>query len=166
MENISVLKLDSAFKPIEVITWQEAFVLTWLKKAWAVEYTDKWVRSAKEKFQVPSVIALFRHIDESFFTLPCTKKNIVIRDEYECQYCETVFAKDNLTIDHVYPRSKGGKTEWTNVVTACIACNQKKSDYLLADAPVTLRKNPKQPTYHTFVKKRIKHSNTIWSRYL
>ena len=166
MENISVLKLDSAFKPIEVISWQEAFVLTWLNKAWAVEYSDKWVRSAKEKFQIPLVIALFRHIDENFFTLPCTKRNIAIRDEYRCQYCEKVFPKDKLTVDHVRPRSKGGKTEWINVVTACIDCNQKKSDYLLPDAPVSLRKKPRAPSYRTFVKKRIKHANPIWSRYL
>ena len=69
MENISVLKLDSSFKPIEVISWEDAIVLTWLKKAWTVEYTDKWVHSAKKAFQIPSVIVLFRYIDENFFSL-------------------------------------------------------------------------------------------------
>ena len=87
MDNIGVLKLDSAYTPIEIITWQEAFVLTWLKKAYAVEYSDKWVHSATKRFQVPSVIVLFRYIDEKFFTLPCTRKNILARDEYKCQYC-------------------------------------------------------------------------------
>ena len=58
MDNVNVLKLDSSFKPVEVISWQEAVVLTWLNKAWAVEYTDKWVHSARMAFQVPSVIVL------------------------------------------------------------------------------------------------------------
>ena len=48
MDSVNVLKLDSAFKPIEVISWQEAFVLTYVGKAWAVEYTDKWVSSARQ----------------------------------------------------------------------------------------------------------------------
>ena len=68
MENIVVLKLDSAFKPIEVVSWQEAIVLTWLNKAYAVEFSNKWVHSATQSFQVPSVIVLFRYIDEKFFT--------------------------------------------------------------------------------------------------
>ncbi len=65
METITVLKLDSSFKPIEVVPWQEAFVLTYVGKAWAVEYTDKWVNSATKKFKMPSVIALYQFIDES-----------------------------------------------------------------------------------------------------
>ena len=85
MDNVNVLKLDSSFKPVEVISWQEAIILTWLNKAWAVEYTDKWVRSAKEAFQIPSVIVLFRYIDEKFFSLPCTRKNILTRDDHQCQ---------------------------------------------------------------------------------
>ncbi len=86
MENIVVLKLDSAFKPIEVVSWQEAIVLTWLNKAYAVEFSNKWVHSATQSFQVPSVIVLFRYIDEKFFTLPCTRRNVLLRDENQCQY--------------------------------------------------------------------------------
>jgi 5-methylcytosine-specific restriction endonuclease McrA len=166
MDNTSVLKLDSAFKPIEIISWEEAFVLTWLKKAYAVEYSDKWVHSSTKKFQVPSVIVLFRYIDEKFFTLPCTRKNILIRDENRCQYCAICFREGDLTIDHVIPKSKGGSSVWDNVVVACKPCNQKKRDYLVENSPVSLIKLPKKPSYRSIIKKRIGNVNLKWKEYL
>ena len=166
MEQISVLKLDSSFKPIEIIPWEEAFLLTWLNKAWAVEYTDKWVSSAKQKFQIPSVIVLFKYIEQKFFTLPCTRKNILIRDENHCQYCAKGFRDADLTIDHVIPKSKGGKTVWNNVVTACKPCNQKKRDFLLENSAVTLIRRPKKPSYRSIIKKRMGNVNLKWNEYL
>jgi 5-methylcytosine-specific restriction endonuclease McrA len=166
MNNISVLKLDSSFKPIEIISWEEAFLLTWLNKAWAAEYSDHWVHSAKETFQIPSVIVLFKYIEEKFFTLPCTRKNIMIRDENHCQYCRQRFRETDLTIDHVIPRSKGGKTIWTNVVMACKPCNQQKKDLLLENSSLTLMRRPQKPSYRSIIKKRIKTSNVKWKEYL
>tara|TARA_Y100001963_G_scaffold24501_1_gene33064 strand:- start:854 stop:1354 length:501 start_codon:yes stop_codon:yes gene_type:complete len=166
MENIAVLKLDSAFKPIEVIGWEEAIVLTWLKKAWAVEYTDKWVHSAKKAFQIPSVIVLKRFIDEKFFTLPCTRKNVLLRDENRCQYCAIHFRESDLTIDHVIPRAKGGLSKWDNVVAACKPCNQKKRDFLVENSPVKLVRTPQKPSYRSIIKKRIGRANLRWHEYL
>ena len=166
MEQISVLKLDSSFKPIEIIPWEEAFLLTWLKKAWAAEYTDKWVHSARQRFQIPSVIVLFKYIDEQFFTLPCTRKNIMIRDENRCQYCAKVFRDADLTLDHVIPKSKGGKTRWDNIVMACKPCNQRKRDLLLESAPVSLIRQPRKPSYRSIIKKRMENTNLKWNEYL
>ncbi len=166
MENIAVLKLDSSYKPIEVISWEEAFLLTWLKKAYAVEYSDKWVHSATKAFQIPSVIVLVRYIDEKFFTLPCTRKNILARDENQCQYCAQIFRESDLTIDHVIPRSKGGSSAWDNVATACKPCNQKKRDYLVENAPVSLIRRPQKPSYRSIIKKRIGNANLKWKEYL
>jgi 5-methylcytosine-specific restriction endonuclease McrA len=142
MDNVNVLKLDSSFKPVEVISWQEAVVLTWLNKAWAAEYTDKWVHSAKKAFQIPSVIVLFRYIDEKFFQVPCVRRNILLRDDFHCQYCGNRFKEQDLTIDHVHPRSKGGKNDWDNVATACRDCNQKKGDHMPDNAPVKIIRKP------------------------
>lgn len=166
MDNINVLKVDSSFKPIEVVSWQEAFVLTYVGKAWAVEFTDKWVSSAKKRFKLPSVIALYRFIDEKFFKLPCTRKNVMVRDGYTCQYCGDQLYNGELTVDHIIPRSKGGKTAWENVVAACIKCNQAKSNHCLKDAPVTLSKIPKKPSYRTMIRLRFKNSNKSWTSYL
>ena len=166
MDNVNVLKLDSSFKPVEVISWQEAIVLTWLNKAWAAEYTDEWAHSAKKAFQIPSVIVLFRYIDEKFFTLPCTRKNILIRDENRCQYCTNQFREHDLTIDHVIPRSKGGNTAWDNVVAACKPCNQRKKDYLIENCSLNLLREPKKPSYRSIIKKRIGNANLKWKEYL
>ena len=166
MENIVVLKLDSAFKPIEVVSWQEAIVLTWLNKAYAVEFSNKWVHSATQSFQVPSVIVLFRYIDEKFFTLPCTRRNVLLRDENQCQYCAKTFREGDLTLDHVLPRSKGGKNTWNNVVAACRGCNQKKRDFLIENAPVSLIRRPTRPSYRSIIKKRIGTANLKWREYL
>ena len=166
MDNLTVLKLDSAFKPIEIIPWEEAFLLTWLNKAWAAEYSDKWVHSAKKAFQIPSVIVLFKYIDEKFFTLPCTRKNIFIRDENRCQYCAKGFREADLTLDHVIPKSKGGTSSWNNVVAACKPCNQKKCDYLVENAPVSLIRRPKKPSYRSIIQKRLRGSNFTWKEYL
>jgi len=166
MENLGVLKLDSSFKPVEIITWEEAVVLVWLKKAWTVENTDKWVHSARRAFQVPSIIVLFRYVDEKLFTLPCTRKNILIRDENRCQYCVKQFKHFELTIDHVIPRSKGGTHTWSNLVAACKSCNQKKRDYLVENSPVKLARTPMRPSYGSIIKKRIGDRNLEWNEYL
>jgi len=166
MDNLTVLKLDSSFKPVEVVSWQDAFVLTYVGKAWAVEYTDKLIHSSTKVFKIPSVIALFQFIDEKFFTIPCTRKNVLIRDDNMCQYCNIFFNEKELTLDHVIPRSKGGLTEWDNCVAACIECNQTKSDLLLVDAPVRIQKMPKKPTYRMIIKKRFKDHSISWEAYL
>ena len=131
-----------------------------------MEYSDKWVRSPTKQFQVPSVIVLFRYIDEKFFTLPCTRKNILIRDENRCQYCGDKFRDADLTIDHVIPKSKGGISQWKNVVAACRPCNQKKRDYLVENAPVSLLYRPRKPSYRSIINKRIKKANVRWKEYL
>jgi len=166
MDDVNVLKLDSSFKPVEVISWEEAVVLTWLKKAWAAEYTDKWAHSAKKAFQIPSVIVLFRYIDEKFFEVSCVRKNIILRDEHRCQYCSKYFKEKELTIDHVIPCSKGGKTKWDNVVTACCDCNQKKGSYMPENAPVKLIRRPLAPSYRSIIKKRGGDANKKWKEYL
>ena len=112
------------------------------------------------------MIALKRFIDEKYFTLPCTRKNVLLRDENQCQYCAVFFREDDLTLDHVIPRSKGGGSTWTNVVAACKPCNQKKRDYLIENAPVTLLRKPRKPSYRAIIKKRIDKANLQWQRYL
>ena len=167
MDNIQVLKLDSLFQPMEVIDWREAFILTWMKKAYAVEYTDFFVHSAKKSFQIPSIVALFVHVSHELFRIPCSKANILLRDDHKCQYCGAGATKSSiLTIDHVIPRSKGGETEWNNVVAACSLCNQAKSNKILSKTSLKLSKRPKKPTYGQLTKKKMRNINDNWLRYL
>jgi 5-methylcytosine-specific restriction endonuclease McrA len=166
MDNITVLKLDSSYKPIEVINWRDAFLLTWLKKAYVVEYTEKLIHSASQTFRIPAVIVLIKFIDEKLFTVPCTSKNVMIRDDYRCQYCGTGAGAVALNIDHVVPRSKGGQTCWKNVVASCLGCNQKKGNFLLEQTSLKLLRKPLKPSYRNLIKKKIGTANARWNRYL
>ena len=150
-----MLKLDSLFQPMEVIDWREAFILTWMKKAYAVEYTDFFVHSAKKSFQIPSIVALFAYVSPELLRIRCSKSNILLRDDYKCQYCGVGATKSSiLTIDHVIPRSKGGKMEWNNVVAACSPCNQAKSNKILSKTkPKTAESSKKANISTTYEEK-------------
>ena len=78
-----------------------------------------------------------------------TRFNVFLRDKFSCQYCGD---KKELTFDHLLPRSKGGKTDWDNVVTACSACNVQKGGRLLKFSGMTLNQKPYQPTTEDFIK--------------
>ena len=139
------LKLDSSYKPLAIISWKDALWLILSGKAYAVEFYEKYVKSVKEMFQLPSIIVLKRFIRYEFVGPPCTKKNIFIRDEFSCQYCSAECEKVHLTLDHIIPRSKGGANSWTNLVTACKKCNQRKSDRTISQAGLILQKRPRKP---------------------
>ena len=80
-----------------------------------------------------------------------SRRNVYLRDGFRCQYCLEKFTVDKLSLDHVVPRSRGGKLVWTNTVSACCACNFKKGTTLPEDLPrlgMRLRAPPRAPTYH------------------
>ncbi len=143
-ENLT-LKLDSSFKPIEIITWQDAITLVITGKAYVVETYERIISSAREKWKVPSVIALKRFVRMDYANFSCTRKNVLMRDDNRCQYCSGKFKSDDLTLDHVMPRSKGGLKTWTNIVAACRPCNQKKGDKLTHEARMEPIRVPSPP---------------------
>lgn len=115
-----------------------------------VELTDEVIRSANMAFRIPEVILL-----TGYDRLPSPKVNfsrrtLYKRDNNTCQYCGNHSSTNNLSIDHVVPRSKGGKTTWENCVLACVDCNAKKADRLLSDCGMKLRCTPKKPTFNLF----------------
>ncbi len=131
MDKWNVLKLDSSYRPVQVISWQKAFTMIFSDRANVVEVRDsEYVRSAYEKFQVPCVIAAKRYVNRNTITLKCNRKNVFWRDSYTCQYCNTELDESSLTLDHVTPKSKGGPKAWENIVTSCHYCNQRKGDRL------------------------------------
>jgi 5-methylcytosine-specific restriction endonuclease McrA len=120
-------------------------------RASVVEYRkDTFVHSANEKFQVPSVIAIGRYVKKARVSLKVTRKNLFIRDNYTCQYCDKRFTKPNLTIDHVTPKSAGGPKTWENIVAACKKCNQKKANKLPREAGMFPTNAPRQPSPKMF----------------
>lgn len=145
----STLLLNASYEPLKVISWQRAVELMFNDKVVVLEEYDSEVRSAYLCFKTPAVVALKSYVnvrpDVKF-----SRKNIYLRDEFQCQYCGS-YARElrggtkDLTFDHVVPRSRGGLTSWTNIVTACWRCNHRKSDRTPEEARMALIKFPVKP---------------------
>lgn len=161
------LKLDSSYRPIQVIDAHDAFCMIYMGRANLVEsYDNKYIRSVYQKFPLPCVIAVKRYVNFSKITLNCNKANIFWRDSYTCQYCATPFPESYLTLDHVTPRSKGGPKTWENIVTACKKCNQKKGSKLPHEAGMIPIKQPAHPPSHIFHTIRRESVHDKWLPYL
>jgi 5-methylcytosine-specific restriction endonuclease McrA len=144
--DMSVLLLDSSYEPLRVIGWQRAIYLVFSGKAEVVEESEKELHSAYQTWKLPSVIRQFgkfkRRGNAQF-----SRINIYMRDAWTCQYCTKKKATRDLTFDHVIPRAHGGKTTWTNVVTACRKCNSNKADSTLKQSGMRLMREPVQPDW-------------------
>lgn len=142
-----VLLLNASFEPLNVIGWRRAVKLVVLEKAEIIEVSDREVRSVSACLPVPSVVRLtsfvrFRRREAKF-----SRRNIYTRDSFRCQYCGTRPSAHELTCDHVIPRSRGGRTDWSNIVTCCVACNRRKGGRTPAEAGLRLIRMPAQPTW-------------------
>ena len=166
MMELMTLKLDSAYKPVGIVSWRDALVLVITEKAYAVEVYETYVRSAREVFQLPSVIALKKYINIDFLKPVCSRKNIILRDENICQYCGKEFSSDDLTMDHIIPKAKGGKKSWKNIVTACKPCNQKKGSRTPEQAGMRLLRVPRPLTGPVMIKRRSNNFHSHWKNYL
>lgn len=147
-----VLVLDASYRPIKQISWQKAMILFFQDKIEVIrEYDDTWINSPSQKFKLPSVIRLINYIFKLPWGIKLTRTNIFVRDRGQCQYCDKRLSKGRFTIDHVIPRSKGGKTVWENLVTSCARCNTRKGDSLLKDSDFILKNKPIQPKNTFFI---------------
>jgi 5-methylcytosine-specific restriction endonuclease McrA len=130
--------------PISSATWQESIKLVFVDRANVLsEYADWQVHSPSTTMNVPSVIMLRDYIKVRR-TIKFSKENIYLRDRYTCQYCGSDFFHDTsqLTMDHVIPRYHGGRTNYTNITSACYSCNLEKAHQLLRPKVM-----PRRPTY-------------------
>lgn len=150
MMNRRVLVLNQDFSPISICTIQRAFLLVFLEKADLVSKSNgTLIRSVRESFPMPSVIKLKRFVHIPYKGVVLTRQNIFKRDGFTCQYCGTT--KD-LTLDHVIPKAKGGKTTWKNLVTACKRCNSRKGDFTPEEAGLKILNRPFKPNYVIFLR--------------
>ncbi|MEQ8907528.1 HNH endonuclease [Ekhidna sp.] len=146
----TVLVLNQDYTPLTVCSVQRAFMLIFLKKADLItEVSERKLRSISKTFPFPSIIKVKYYISLPYKGVVMSRHNIFKRDGGKCQYCGV---NKDLTIDHVVPRSKGGKSTWTNLVTACKNCNSRKSDFTLDKVGMKLQKAPVKPNYLTFLR--------------
>lgn len=105
------------------------------------------IRSPGLSLRVPQVIVLRRYNRNPPRTVRFNRRNIYLRDRHQCQYCRSAPSHDELTIDHVIPRSRGGRSDWSNVVTACAPCNAKKGNRLPAECGMYPSASPRRPSW-------------------
>ena len=131
-----------SYFPLSTWSWQNALKAVFLDRVNVVSEYNETVRSPSTEFKLPSVISL-----KDFIPLPSkaafTRFNVFLRDKFTCQYCGD---KKDLTFDHLLPKSKGGITDWENVVTACSSCNVRKGGKLYKDCDLRLFNKPYRPS--------------------
>ena len=160
------LKLDASFRPLEVIDALEALVMCLIGKATPVETYDRKIKSPSKSFQLPAVIVLKSIVKFRFTTMACNRQNIIWRDNSQCQYCANYFSSDKLTMDHVLPKSRGGKNTWENLVAACKKCNQKKGSRTINESNMVLLKKPIRPKANILRTVKKNQISDLWNNYL
>ncbi|MBT5414675.1 MAG: HNH endonuclease [Rhodospirillaceae bacterium] len=134
-----------SYFPLSVWPWQDAIKAVFLDRVNVVSEYERVVHSPSFEMRLPSVIALKEYI--SLSRRPAfTRFNVFLRDRFVCQYCGGRFPIPNLTFDHVTPRSRGGRTNWENVVTACADCNLRKGNWMPRQVGMMPVHEPAVPT--------------------
>jgi 5-methylcytosine-specific restriction endonuclease McrA len=163
----SVLVLNATYEPLSVVSVRRAVVLLLKDKAELLEAADSRLRSANLNLPVPLVIRLVYYVRVPHrVDVPCTRRTVLIRDSYTCQYCGAQPPHHELTIDHVLPRVRGGSLTWDNVVCACQPCNLRKGSRTPDEAGMPLRSKPARPKYLALVLFSTTSSRQAWRKYL
>ncbi len=163
----AVLVLNATYEPLNIVPIQRAIVLLLKEKAEIVEAAKNKVRAEHLAIDWPLVIRLVAFVPvPRRLPLPLSRRTVMARDLYTCQYCGGQPGKHELTIDHVMPRSRGGTTTWENVVTACAPCNRRKGDRLPEEARMTLLSKPARPRFIAVVLLGEANAHAVWQKYL
>lgn len=133
-----------SYYPLSLWPWQGTLKAVFLDRVSIVAEYDRVVRSPSIEMRLPSVVVLREYVRPARYPA-FTRFNLFLRDGFQCQYCG---AAGDMTFDHVLPRSRGGRTEWTNVVAACPRCNLRKGSFTPKEARLRLSRDPFRPTVH------------------
>ena len=164
--NGRVLVLNASFEPINVCTVRRAAVLVLKDKAVLLERAERPLRSERLSLDRPTVIRLisFVRIPRDAHGRKITRKAVLARDSWTCQYCGT--RKPGLTVDHVIPRSRGGKSVWENIVASCATCNRRKGSHLPREIKMHPHTKPRAPGPTVFIRIASPTIPHAWQPYL
>jgi 5-methylcytosine-specific restriction endonuclease McrA len=163
----SVLVLNATYEPISVVSTRRAVVLLLKEKAELVEAAEAVLRAENLTMRMPLVIRLVYFVRIPYkVSLPVTRRTVLARDHYTCLYCGRQPARKDLTVDHVVPRSRGGRTVWENVVTACQRCNGRKGDRTPQEAGMAVLSDPARPRYVALALVEASEVRQAWDKYL
>lgn len=152
LDRCPALILNADFRPLSYFplslwSWQDAIRAIVRESVFVISEYERVVHSPTHEFRLPSVLALKEYVPVR--PMPAfTRFNVFLRDEWECQYCGEAFRTQNLTFDHVVPRSRGGRTSWDNIVTACQDCNLLKADKMPHECGMFPTSKPRQPSVY------------------
>lgn len=159
-----VLVLNQNYEPMTITNAKKAIILVYLGKAEMIEKNNALVRSVRTSIPLPSIVRLTRYINVPRKRIILSRKNIIKRDNHQCQYCGT--RNGPVTIDHVIPRDRGGEDTWENLVCACVKCNNKKGNRMPEEARMKLAKKPQRPNYIFFIRYFVGTIDSRWEPYL
>ncbi|MDP6776249.1 MAG: HNH endonuclease [Candidatus Latescibacteria bacterium] len=164
MLNRAVLVLNQSYEPVHVCTVRRAIILVFRGRAEVIESLDTCIRSVSAQFPVPSVVRLAIYVRIAPKKLSLSKRNILKRDGHQCQYCGG--KRGPMTVDHVVPRTIGGRDSWENLVCACLVCNNRKGNQTPERAGISLIRKPRQPNHVTFISRFVGVPDQRWRPYL
>jgi len=133
-----------SYYPLSLWSWQDAVKAVFLDRVNIISDYDRAVHSPSFEMRLPSVVSLKTYVKPARFPA-FTRFNVFLRDRFTCQYCGD---KDELTFDHLVPRSRGGQTTWENVVAACAVCNLRKGGKLPGEARMWPGQKPFRPSVY------------------
>jgi 5-methylcytosine-specific restriction endonuclease McrA len=161
-----VLVLNASYEPINVCTTRRATVLILKARAEVIEKGEGMLHSERLELVRPCVIRLVRYvrIPRDVHRRKITRKAVLARDAYKCQYCGREAA--GMTVDHVIPRSRGGLSVWENIVASCAPCNRKKGNRMPREAKMHPATRPKPPGPTVFIRIAAPRVPVAWEPYL
>ena len=159
-----VLVLNATFEPLNTVSVPRAIALLLADKAELIEAAEAKLRSQHITLPMPLVIRLVTFVRiPRMMPLAVTRRGVLNRDNHTCQYCGRLLPPADLTLDHVLPRCRGGKTTWDNVVAACKPCNHRKNDRTPGEARMRMLRQPFRPRYLAMV---VYDIPAVWHKYL
>jgi len=164
MLNTQVLVLNRFYQPVNVVNVRRALCMFYVGVAHALDKQyqmfdfESWtelsgefgtdsISAASCRIKIPRILVLQAYDRMPIGRVRFSRRNIFMRDNDTCQYCGGRFSRKLLSLDHVIPRSQNGKTNWENIVAACIPCNSRKGGGTPKEARMSLLRSPKKPTW-------------------
>jgi 5-methylcytosine-specific restriction endonuclease McrA len=153
----TTILLNGDYTFLNVVSWKRAICLLAKGKCEVLKYSEDVIRTfGGVIIKIPLIMKLVKIVRMIYRNkVPFSKRNVFVRDKFFCMYCGK--KEKDITIDHVIPISKGGKSEFDNCVTACKPCNAKKANRTPREAGMFLRKRPHTPTISEFLSLKLEH---------
>jgi len=172
--NRVLLLNGNSWEPLSIITVARAINLVLGGKAVVVEQSGQYLRTVRDKFPIPSVIVLRAYVNVPRRQAHWSRRGVLVRDNYTCIYCGAQpgggsrgksLSRSDFTVDHIVPKSRGGKDTWTNTACACYNCNHRKGDRLANEAGMRLAWEPKTPRT-SYLVVAVGSGPDAWKRYI